>query len=341
MKVEMSDILIVGGGPAALNCAYHLAKKGKETLVLEKHPYPVEKLCAGGLTTKDFREGVPEGIVERSFALHTIHTPLGKTELKANSPIVFTIDRKELSSWLFERALKAGARVETARVVKIKDNAVITENGRRYDYHYLVGADGSRSLVRRHLKIPSKQLIVAWQTSIPSSLSKMEWFFDARLFGCGYGWIFPHKESTAIGFGGLLKNVPRARTGFQGWLKKTHGLTINTTFRAHSINTDYRGHCFDHTYLIGDAGGFASGLTGEGIFFALASGRGVADMISSNNEETIKKVLFIKRRHDRSAIRTDRLLSLLPHPVSTIFIECLRKGMSVRYLFETIVRRYG
>jgi len=340
----MSDILIVGGGPAALNCAYHLAKKGKEALVLEKHSYPVEKLCAGGLTLKDFKEGVPEEIVERSFASHTIHTPLGKTALKANFPIVFTIDRKKLSRWLFERALKAGARVETAKVVKIKDNAVITEDGRRYDYHCLVGADGSRSLVRRHLKIPSRQIIIAWQTSVPSSLSKMEWFFDARLFGCGYGWIFPHEESTAVGFGfeGLYPiNVHRAREGFLHWLKKTHGLTINTPFRAHPINADYRGHCFDHTYLIGDAGGFASGLTGEGIFFALASGRGVADMILSDNDETIKNLLSIKRRHDRSAIRTAGLLSLLPHPVSTIFIECLRKCMSVRYLFETIVRRYG
>lgn len=247
--VEMSEIVIVGGGPAALNCAYHLARKGADVLIIEKHPYPVEKLCAGGLTLKDFEEGIPEEIVERSFASHTIHTPCGKTELKANFPIVFTIDRKKLSRWLSDRALKAGAKIETARVIGIKGNAVITENGRRYNYHFLIGADGSKSVVRQHLKIPAKRIMLAWQTSIPASLPNMEWFFDSRLFGCGYGWIFPHRDTTAIGFGGYpdSKRVIHARTKFLLWLEKTHGLTVTTPFRVHPINEEYRGHRFGNT----------------------------------------------------------------------------------------------
>ena len=47
------DILILGGGPAGLSTALHLAQLAPELipriLILEKAHYPRPKLCAGGL----------------------------------------------------------------------------------------------------------------------------------------------------------------------------------------------------------------------------------------------------------------------------------------------------
>ena len=45
------------------------------------------------------------------------------------------------------------------------------------------------------------------------------------------------------------------------------------------VNYDYRGVRFGKTFLVGDAAGLASGLTGEGIYPALISGQVVAKMI--------------------------------------------------------------
>ena len=336
----MGEVIIIGGGPAGLNCAYHLAKAGKDVILIERNTFPVDKLCAGGLTVKDFGEGIPKDIVERTFARHIIHTPLGKTIFQTSRPSVFTVNRKTLSMWLFERAIKAGVRVEKGKVIKINADTVITKDGRQYDYHYLVGADGSVSVVRQYLRIPTRHFLLAWQTSIPFPLEEIEWFFDASSFGSGYGWIFPYKRSAVVGFVCPdPKDTPKAKIRFLHWLKKSHGLIIDRPFKAHLINTDYRGCHFGRIYLAGDAAGLASGLTGEGIYFALASGRSIAQIIFSGESHStlLSKLLAIKHRHEQAA----KVLSFLPRPLLKGIFECFRKSLKIPFWEKLILKWYG
>jgi flavin-dependent dehydrogenase len=44
------DCVIVGAGPAGGAAAYHLAKRGRSVLVLEKDPLPRYKPCGGGVS---------------------------------------------------------------------------------------------------------------------------------------------------------------------------------------------------------------------------------------------------------------------------------------------------
>lgn len=46
----MFDCIIVGAGPAGGTAAYHLAKKGRSVLVIEKESFPRVKACGGGLS---------------------------------------------------------------------------------------------------------------------------------------------------------------------------------------------------------------------------------------------------------------------------------------------------
>ena len=46
----MFDCIIVGSGPAGGSAAYHLAKQGRQVLILEKESLPRYKPCGGGVS---------------------------------------------------------------------------------------------------------------------------------------------------------------------------------------------------------------------------------------------------------------------------------------------------
>jgi flavin-dependent dehydrogenase len=46
----MFDCIIVGAGPAGGTAAYHLAKRGRSVVVLEKESLPRYKPCGGGVS---------------------------------------------------------------------------------------------------------------------------------------------------------------------------------------------------------------------------------------------------------------------------------------------------
>jgi len=50
--VGVEDVVIIGGGPAGLACAWHLAEGGLSPLVLEAAPFPRDKVCGDALSGK-------------------------------------------------------------------------------------------------------------------------------------------------------------------------------------------------------------------------------------------------------------------------------------------------
>ncbi|MGE4559956.1 MAG: NAD(P)/FAD-dependent oxidoreductase, partial [Desulfobulbus sp.] len=88
------------------------------------------------------------------------------------------------------------------------------------------------------------------------------------------------------------------------------------SIRAGLVNYDYRGIRFGKCFLVGDAAGLASGLTGEGIHPALISGQVVARMILDPHYSG-KELQALVRRHQRHTLmvrlagRYPRLGSLL------------------------------
>ena len=109
--MEKRDIVIVGGGPAGLKAAETLANAGRDVLVLEQKKVIGDKVCAGGITIKDFELGIPQKIVDRKFKRAVIHTPLQETAIKDNKFFGATVDRKVLGKWMASQAKKAGAEI--------------------------------------------------------------------------------------------------------------------------------------------------------------------------------------------------------------------------------------
>ncbi|MGH8709796.1 MAG: FAD-dependent oxidoreductase, partial [Burkholderiales bacterium] len=50
MPRDSCDVLIVGGGPAGSTCAWQLVRASFDVLVLDKHTFPRDKVCAGWIT---------------------------------------------------------------------------------------------------------------------------------------------------------------------------------------------------------------------------------------------------------------------------------------------------
>ncbi|MDD5146406.1 MAG: FAD-dependent oxidoreductase [Candidatus Pacebacteria bacterium] len=299
---EFYEVVIVGAGPAGLMCAYELQKAKKRVLILEKNSEVGPKVCAGGLTTKIKNLGFSLEIAEILFSSVIVNVAGVQRFIVNQEPFVGTIERKELGQMMLQRLDPKLIDIRVSHpVVKIGDDYVEVM-GQRMGYKHLVAADGSNSLVRSYLGLPTKKFGLTIQYLVPQKFSTLELFFDASLFGCGYAWIFPHQNYTSIGCGQFMdpRHGAKLREGFDRWLS-LRGIRVDDgELQGGIINFDYRGFEFGNKFLIGDAGGFASGFTGEGIYPALVSGQEAARKIINQSYRTkvITEILHIKRIHE-------------------------------------------
>ncbi len=301
--------LIIGAGPGGLSCARILAQAGIPCLVLERKKVLGPKVCAGGITWSGLISRVPEDLAERSFPVQHLISPMQRISITEEDPIIATVNREKLGQYMAQQAMDAGAQIRCGLSVQTINNATVsvqdrqTGNREEISFEYLVGADGSSSLVRRHLGLVSERMGVGINYQIPGTSPQMEWHLNNRLFKNGYAWIFPHAESTSIG-AYVDKNRMRPsvlKANLTSWAKDLGFPLDQYPAKAEYINYDYQGWNFGRTFLIGDAAGLASGLTGEGIYPAIISGEEVARHICNptHSSSTMKKLIAKHDQHSR------------------------------------------
>ncbi|MFA7384126.1 MAG: NAD(P)/FAD-dependent oxidoreductase [Desulfurivibrionaceae bacterium] len=323
--------VIVGGGPGGLACATLLARQGKEVLVLERNSVIGPKVCAGGIPVVPPGLDFPEELWEKSFTSQHIHSNWQHTVLQSASPIVRTVNRGRLGRWMAERAAAAGVSIATSALVQeISADRVRTREGEEFSFSFLVGADGSSSLVRRQLGIPISGMGVGLNYHVPGNFSEMEWHLNTDLFGNGYAWIFPHQDTASIGvYAKLSTNKPGLLlNNLYQWAGRRNLELKSRQPQAALINSDFRGWHFNNRFLIGDAAGLASGLTGEGIYSAIVSGEEAARTILDPGYESKKMAQLIKRH--RLHARVLKLTSgskLSDKLILEGLVFCLRTGL--------------
>ncbi len=281
------DVIIVGAGPGGLSCASKLALNGAKTLVVERNQVIGTKVCAGGITWSGLIEIIPEELIERSFPRQHISTRFQKICVEAQHPIIATVNRKKLGQYMAEVAVQNDATIWSSTSLKaIEGNTIQLLNHKNNQLHtstydFLVGADGSSSLVRKHLGLPFDKVGLGINFQVEGDYEKMEWHLNSHFFKNGYGWIFPHKDSISIG-AYVNRNVLSAqklKKSLIAWAKASSFDLSKKRCSAGLVNYDFQGWQFDNIFLIGDAAGFASALTGEGIYPAIISGEQVAEKI--------------------------------------------------------------
>ncbi len=331
------DVIIIGAGPGGLACARITAGLGLKTLVLERNETIGKKVCAGGITWNGLIKRIPEDISERQFCRQQIFTRFQRTSVSAPTPIIATVNREKLGQEMARKALGAGAEIRLGcRVTAVDGHSVHcggTHSGTvdRLSCTYLVGADGSSSLVRRSLGLPVVAAGIGINYQIPGNYPEMEWHLDSARFANGYSWVFPHRDTASIGayVDGRRMKAGLLKENLIQWASSREYSLKNCKPSAELINFDFRGWHFGNTFLIGDAAGFASGLTGEGIYPAIVSGEVVGRRIADPKTDLTPLNRLIKKNafHSRMVDITGRNKLL-----ATFVAEAVTFGLKTKLL---------
>jgi flavin-dependent dehydrogenase len=347
LPTETVEHVIVGAGPAGLRAAQVLAESGREVIVLEKNREVGPKTCAGGLSRKAVIEldrlGLPRDAGRDLLAHASFH---GETPAPLDSEVaaVRTISRRRLGEAQSGWALSAGAEIRTGAAGTRFDfrSRTLEAGGRRLRYRHLIGADGSASMVRRALALPSPRSYFAAEFNVPGVSAERLWVeYDSRRLGNGYFWVFPHRDYTSFGAGGHKHLIPPAtiRPYLEERLAQMGVAIGGTPYEGAAIEVEFAGFDFpDGVHLVGDAAGMPSALTAEGIYAALITGEEVARRILDPGYPAPKTRawLRIKRWHDAlgrmwlrptprnlslSALRPLSRVPIVRRWISTFFLE--------------------
>lgn len=357
MVPEAVETVVIGAGPAGLRAAQVLAEAGREVLVLEKNAEIGPKTCAGGLTQKTVRElralagasaGADVSGVRGGFGLPFLtHVSFRGEPLMPLDPalaVVHTISRRALGQWQAGITAGAGAELRPGVAATRLDltTRTLEASGRTIRYRHLIGADGTASAVRRALGLPGRREFFAGEYNIADlGRERLYAACDGRELAGGYFWIFPHEGYTSIGAMVHKGCVPPARV--RPYLERRMAeLGIDpgeTPYEGATIGTEYHGVEFPGAvYLIGDAAGMASALSGEGIYGALISGEEVARSILEPGYPRPRLRSWLRSKAVQDA--TSRLwLRPLPRRASFLALSllCRREGMR-RWLSELLLR---
>lgn len=290
--MERWDAIVVGGGPAGCAAAYDLARAGRSVLLLDRAEFPRPKACAGGLTRKSLlalRYSVA-AVTHETVSQICVEKGSGeRATLSSRSSVCAMTVRQELDAFCLEQTLGVGAsfrRVGTiAGIETASHEVVIRSELESFRGRFLIGADGVNSRVRQ-LTCGSHP---AWfrrgfalETEVrPRDGNRSDLVFDLGAVQRGYGWIFPKRDHLNVGLYTEAGGEKLDRAELMAYVGTRFGEAADgkTLGQYLGFGAESAPPAEGRIFLVGDAGGFADPLTGEGIYGAIASGQAAAAAI--------------------------------------------------------------
>lgn len=314
--MEKYDIIIIGAGPSGACAAYLLARSRISVLVIDKDHFPRYKPCAGGLTAKTLKSFDFPITKEVKYSTNSVIASYKNQifhRISGNKVLTEMIERTEFDHFLIKKAVNSGAKFLDG----IKVNEVAWENGefsvkteeRFFRCKYLIGADGTNSIVNRTFNIVDRDLYgFAIETNCPVSkenIGKFDMTFDFGTVPNGYLWIFPKDKYVCVGAYTTNKKMKNIQKYLLDYIDRLGLVPESEKLTGHVIpfyGINYKQPDFP-CILVGDAAGFGEYWTGEGIYYAVKSGTIAAEVIYSSIKSGFFDYKLLQRRYEREIIR--------------------------------------
>ncbi len=318
---DIYDVAVIGGGPAGATFATELSASAADTkiLLIDGGSAGHIKVC-GGLLAPDAQKvlakmniTLPNSVLAdpQIFAVETVD--LVSRCVRFYQRHYLNMDREAFDKWLLSNVpctvdVVGGMCVDA----KKKDGVFVltVRNGggtATYRARALIGADGGGSLVRRKF----------FGRSIKQYVALQQWFECAEV--PYYACIFDKETSDSCSwtimkdgysiYGGAFEK-DGCREAFEkqkARFEVFYGITLGEPVRTEAclVSSPRKMRDFiagrDGVYLIGEAAGFISASSFEGISSAIISGKILAGAFADGKSE--KDVLRLYRRRTR-ALRT-------------------------------------
>ena len=286
---EHWDLVVIGAGPAGSATALGALTEdpGLRVLLLDRSEFPRDKSCGDGIAPHVLDALAPVGaadVVDGWAPLRDLELAHG--DVSVSGPMrreVHVVPRRVLDARLVERAVAAGAVLRTHRATSLTRTGTPVVSG-EVSADVVVGADGAHSFVRTALlgkrREPRAIAIRGYAPTTPEMAGRQVIRYGDRRQP-SYAWAFDRGDGLAnVGYGELLPGERHGGAPSRRLLLDQLELLVPG---AASTGDDWRGHHLPLSswrwdqpdgpvLLVGDAAGLVNPMTGEGIYYAVATG---------------------------------------------------------------------
>lgn len=291
---DVWDLVVIGAGPAGSAAALGAlhARPDLRVLLLDRADFPRDKPCGDGIAPHalDVLAAVGvTGLLDDKVPVRRLELTHGQLHVSRlmNRP-AFVVPRSVFDARLLEAAQAAGAccRRQRVRTIRVDRTHVVLDDtadaGRSVRARTVVGADGAHSAVRAAIapgRRPRTALALRGYAPVPAAGRGRQLIVFGSRRQPAYAWSFDRGDGLAnVGYGELVR--PGGPAPSRALLLQQLDQLLPGATRGGS---QWRGHHLPlsswpwrqpdgRVLLAGDAAHLVNPITGEGIYYAVATG---------------------------------------------------------------------